>query len=812
MIETLANDARFALRYFARHKLTVAIIVAVLTLGTTANIAIFSVVQAQFFRPPPAVSYGATQARIWGGERLIHTGGWRHREFTYAEIAALAAQRDVFDDVTGFMSQTVVLGGRDGTEALARNAQFVTSGFFGSLGVRLAAGVGFAPQPDERAGAALTAVLSHGMATRLFGDPAGALGRSILVNDVSLRVVGVAPPQFQGAIRDMDSEPAAWIPVSARAAVSGLPSRSLTEDPVLMVVARLKAGVSRDQAAAVAQRVVAATLPDSAARVGMARNAHVLGMNALPPGGGQQAELILIYGLVGIGGALVLLVFWMNVSSLMVAAAVGRRHEIAVRLSLGASRRRILRQLLTESTLIAVAAGAAGMSIAWIGLAAVRSQIGNIDIGVDAGTFVFAFALAIATGVVFGLSPALHATRGAVAEAIRDSGTGSTSQSRLQRTFVAAQIALSQPLLVLLASTLVVAVSGYRPYAPEVSRHLISFGIRPFTPVVDTVTRLIADHPDVVGAAPYPRGLDAGWIVAPNGVRATLELQGAAPGFLGLANVPIVLGRDVQLSDTAGAKSIPVVIGSDFARAVWGDENPVGRTVAPPELRGMEDEEMSLTVVGVFDATRRMPGTSFSTPANDRPAFRAYTARGKHWSRDRVLVRTRAGAEPMVDELRRLIRRRLPSLPISQVITYERIDASNYEDAIFTASLMGSLGLVALLLASLGLYGVVSLAVQQRTREIGIRIAVGANPASVARMFLGSGVRVSVVALLIGLPLSIVALRFAMSQGLVIGPGLNVWAIGLGIAVVLLSVAAAATWVPARRAAWVDPATTLRVE
>ena len=809
-VEAFAGDIRFAFRYFARHRFTVAIIVAVLALGTGTNTLIFSGFRAAFFRAAPGMTYDADQARLWATERPSRQGRWNVREFTYAELTALAARRDIFADVTGFATQDVVVGGRDGTEARARTAQFVTSNFFNSLHISLAAGQGFAPVADERAAADLTAVISHSMATTQFGSPANAVGQSILVNDVTLRVIGVAPPRFQGAFRDMDGNPAVWIPVSARALAGKLPERWMNESASLMVVTRLAPGVSHDEATTVVRQLINSTMPDSAARVGMARNAVVFEMNTLPPDDDRE-DLVMMFGLIGLGGILLLLIGWMNVSSLMVAAAVGRRHEIAVRLSLGASRRRVLRQLITESTLLSIVGGFLGLAIARAAVMWLRTKIGGVDISLDASTLAFGLGLAVVTGVLFGLSPALHATRGAVAEAVRDSGSGTTSQSRLQRTFVAAQIALSQPLLVVLGATLVAAIAEYKPFSPELRRHLVAVDVRPFSAVADTLPLFLAQHADVIGAAPYPGSIDAGWFVPAAGPRAIVDLKGAAPGWLGLAGVPILAGRDVQLADTIGTKTIPVVIGSDFAKAAWGDASPIGRVIGPPQLRNMDDAEMTMTVVGVFDATQRIPGTSFQG-AQETATFRAYTARDKKWSRWSVLVRTRPAGQPMIDDLRQLIRSRAPSLPITRIVTYEQIDAEQYKESVYVSLLMGGCGIFALLLSSLGLYGVVSLAVQQRTREIGIRIAVGANPNWVARMFLKSGVKVCAAALLIGLPLSMFALRMAEGEGLVIGPSINVWAIGAGIAVMLIGVAAGATWVPARRASRVDPALTLRAD
>jgi putative ABC transport system permease protein len=297
-------------------------------------------------------------------------------------------------------------------------------------------------------------------------------------------------------------------------------------------------------------------------------------------------------------------------------------------------------------------------------------------------------------------------------------------------------------------------------------------------------------------------------------VPTIVQLQGAAPGWFSLVDVPIVLGRDVSFTDTlAAAADYPVVIGSDLARTLWGDANPIGRMLASPSLRGLEQDSIAMRVVGVYDATGRLPGRTWNGQATGGDRMKTvYTARGKQWQHDRILVRTRGPAAPFVPELQRFLRARAPSLPVTSTLTLAQADEREYLETLQVATLAGAGGALALLLASLGLYGVVSLAVRQRTREIGIRIAVGAEPMWVARMFLASGVRASLVALALGLPLSVAALKIGVAQGVVIAPEVNPYLIGVAIALVLLAVASAATWVPARRAAFVDPARTLRVE
>ena len=814
-LDTLGADLRFALRYFRRNKLTVAIIVGIFALGIGANTALVTVLQSQFQRPAPAVP-DDDQVRIVGQERPTQTARWQDRGFTYAELRELSMRREVFTHVAGWLAHDVILNAGDSIGPRGVRAHFVTPNYFSALGVGVVAGMAFTPSDAD--GAEMSAVLSFAMAERLFGTPSSALGQHLVINDVSVRVVGLAPREFQGALRGMD-QPALWIPVSARADIARVPPRWLDESASLEAFARLARGVSEEQAAAITQLVLARTLPDSASRVGMTRSAQVLSLHAMLSGP-DTYEAILIFGLLGFVGLLLLLVTCTNVSSLMVASAIGRRHEIAVRLSLGATRARLVRQLLTETTLLAVAGGAAGLLVCWWLLKLIASGGGTIEgnsVMPDAYTLAYTLAVAIGTGVLFGLSPALHATRAGLSHALRDSGSGASRRSRLQRGFVVAQIVFSQPLLVMLGVTLSMVLADYEPMRPELSRRVTTVTFRPLDQTgapgqrreaVDSLIPRIAAHPEVAAVVPEASWFTSRGFVAPSSdglsgsdpAVTTLTVEGVAPGWFALLDIPIVLGRDVTLADTASGEW-PVVIGTNLARALWGDAHPIGRTLVSPKA---DEDSMRITVVGVYDAARA------TTRGNQ--VTRVFTARGKEWRRDALLVRTRGAADPFMSELRSLIRGEAPGLPIASMKTIAHAEEEERRFAMSVSALVGAGGALALLLASLGLYGVIALAVRQRTREIGIRIALGAKPKRVARMFLGAGVRLGGLALAIGLPVSMVGLRLLLAQAELLAPRVNEWVIGAGVALALLAVAAAATWVPARRASLVDPANTLRIE
>jgi predicted permease len=803
-VETLIADVRFAFRYFARKPLMATTIIVVLALGIGANSAMFSFIQAFAIRPAPAVPKDAAHVRVYGLEQPEKTARWRTRDLTYPEVVALETRREVFANVGAFNQQEVIVG-RDSTSSRREVVgEFVTPGYWRALGVTVT-GPGFAePQPGVED---MAVVISHMLAEDLFDSVATPVGRRLIVNEVPVRIVGVAPDRFQGAIAD-NGRPHLWFPMSARSELTHAAPTWVNESQ-LDAFARLAPGVTAEQATAVARVVIAQHVPDSVTTAGWKRSAEVLPMPGPAPAIIGD-DMYITFGAVGMVSILILLVACTNVSSLLVAAAVGRRHEIAVRLSMGAPRGRVLRQLVTESSILALAGGSLGLLLYWWFITVVAAQV-HMDLTPDFVTVAFTLTFALGTGILFGLSPALHATRAGVGTALRESGAGTTTRSRLQHGFVVAQIVFSQPLLLILALILTEVVGERTPMSP-VSDRLIVAAMRPLDisggytngfPAVDTLKIRLATQPGVERVVNDASGF---WVRdfaregAPDRLRVIVE--GAPPGYFAIQNVPIILGRDIADTDT-NSTDHAVVLGSDLAREFFVDANPIGRKLTSVIVRDGKRDSLVLVVVGVYDAT---------VPTTRGPGKRAFTATGLRWRHDVLLVRTSGPAEPYLATLRPFLRDNAPTIAVRQLQTVSQVAEQERKVGRQIMALAMGAAALALGIASIGLFAVVSLSIGQRRKEIGIRIALGGRPWFVAGSFFASGLRLCALGILIGLPVSVAALKFMMSVELLLAPDFSAPMVTLGISVVMLLVASVATWFPARKAAFVDPTLALRAE
>lgn len=807
--------------------------VFVLAMGIGVNAALFTVARSLTTQPPPAIPRNDALVRIRGITTDEVSGMTFGRPLSRRELGDYENAGGVFRQVAAWTSDEATLDVAGASEPVLATASFVTGDIFGVLGVRPTVGGTLPATAVEGEGtSALVAVIDHGLWLNGFGGASDVVGKTLRVNGVVVTVVGVAPARFKGA-NQVETDHVVWLPLSARAQVAGPGAAVLPDSIPLQAVGLLRPGVSAADASSLVRSVATRDLPptDAASRFTDV-STDVVPVRALNenPSLGTDASVFAVYATITL---LILLVTGTTVSALFVGVGVTRRKEIVVRLALGAGRLRIVRTLLAESVTIAVAGGALGTFALWVFLHALSPHLPGVALVIDPTVLGGTLLFAMVTGVACGLSPALHATRLSVSEALKRSGSGApASRLGLQRRLVIGQIALSQPLLVAVGALLVLLARDARvgsrsPVADRIA--VVDFGRAngmptslPRSQARQTLEQLADELRSMPGVAQVAAG-SGGFVVSDlteepervgaDAAPASVRIHGyyAAPGYLDLLRIPLVRGRGFQ-PDEVNA----VVIGSDLARKLWGDSDPLGRKLRR-SWRGQSGDE-DMVVVGVYDAAVAGPSaegglgggmrvyvpTAFSDGVEG--AFRMY-ANGA--SALRILVRTDGPAKPVVPILGERIRARAPTLSVRSVATLAQLDERRHSASVRMIALAGAGGMMALLLASIGLYAVISLGVGERLREIGIRMAVGARADQVVSLFFRGGLRLSGIGLLFGLPLSVLVLRrvggpLALSATVVTVAG--------GIVAAVLAVASLASWVPARRAAGVDPAVTLQEE
>jgi len=706
----------------------------------------------------------------------------------------------------------------------------VADGYFSVMGLRLAHG-SVPPAADPRAPAESqrVAVISDAMWEDAF-DRKDVSNRTMMVNGVAVRIVAVAPPRFNGLVGGT-GRLTVWIPLAARGAILGANSSAALTSPdstLFDVIARLQSGITPEQATAAA-RVVASqvrgqmtptrTMPGSLKAPEFVYSVDVVLLRrwsgAVKAALGMPVEgngLGPMLGTFGIIATLLLLVVCTNVAALVVSTSVARRQEIAVRLSLGASRARVIRQLLTESVTLAMMGGSLGLFVYWLIIVAIsRIPIAEF-FRPDLGTVGFTMCVALGTGILCGLAPALHATRAGVATALKDSASGATRRSRLQHAFVIAQIMLTQPLLLLVASSIGgLMMETKEPLHNGTPERVLELRIDAATipgsfpqrrAAIERVVRRIGEEPGVLSTMPQPVWLpDAALAVrseerdasAPSPDPVTVGIQAVAPGYFDLIGVPLLRGDDLASATDTGAT---VIIGSELARKLWGSADPVGRHFS--QLSPAQRVKRDIVVTGVYDS-RYMKKTGYAT---------TYRAVQNLWS-NAYLIRTARPSSELVPSIRQIVREELPSTPIGELRTLAEHEAEDVRVRRSIQAGAAACGALVLLLSSIGLYGAVALGVGQRRREIGVRMALGARAGQVVALFYAGGVRLGIIGLVLGLPVSLVGNYWLNSNTNNPDTTPSVALVGAIVALVVLAVASVATLIPATRAARVNPVTVL---
>jgi predicted permease len=815
-VDSFVADVRFALRHFTRKPLFAAAIVLTLAIGIGGHAFELSLLRGFLSRPGPGLSRDLELVRLRGMWRPADSPEWRPRGFSYPELRRMTELRSVFSAVAGWTTSEVVLDVPGAIDGATARAFFVTDDYFGLLGLRQTHGPGL---PRGEIDEPLVAVISHAMWRGTFAEDS-VVGRVVTVNGTAVRIVGVTSPRFTG-VTDGTERPVFWMPLAARGLVlrpSGASSHALAslDSTLFDAVARLQPGASPQSASAavrvVSSQAVAGMSPDSG-RARTVYDADVVWLRGTTDVDEDDIAFIGTAG--GVITTLLLLLVCANVGALVVSAGVARRQEIAIRLSLGASRTRVIRQLLTESALLALAGGVLGFGLFWTAVDLVARRFPNADwLRPDLPTAILTMCAALGTGLLFGLTPALHATRLSVSGVLRGSGGGTTRRSRLQQTFVVSQIALTQPLLVAIASLLAQVFVKDRPQPKEPDRALrlviqaqsIPGSDSASDAALERLAKRIAEIPGVTGVLPDAvlalratfavRSEDRGSLARANDP-IVAYVNAARPGYFALLGVPLLRGDEQPPADTTRA----VIVSDALARELWGNADPLGKRLS--QIAPGAQPARDVVVTGVYDSR-------YLTRGEKREQIYRLVPKLLHGG---FLIRTAGPAAGVTLAIRRVVHQELPSTPTQSLLTLAQVEAISMETDSNVRLIATTIGALVLGLASIGLYGVVALSVGQRRREIGVRMALGARAVQVVSLFYRKGVALTTLGVAIGLPLSLIGAHVfnGASGGNLLG-GADLLGVGIGVIVGVFVVASIATLVPSRRATRVDPVTVLRSE
>ncbi len=829
-MEAWPREIRLAFRSLIRHRGYAVLAVVILALGIAANTVVFSLVYGSLLRPPPfpdadrlMVIYRTAEEAGGRGPALTR---WSFARFTRLRVANRS-----FAPVTAFGQSDFNLSGGDG-EPERVPAEIVSAGYVATLGVPALLGRGFLPEEDSTPGSHPVALVSHGLWVRRFGRDAGIVGRQIQVNGEGLTVVGVMPAGFQGLTGRADL----WVPEMMAPRLS-YADHLTTPQNFISVVGRLRPGV--DLAAARAELgvlggTIAAEFPDEVdVPTSWSATAVPLTLARVDPA--NRKSVLVLFGAVGF----LLLLASANVAGLGLVRAAERRQEMVVRQALGASRGRVVGQLMMESALLSLAGGAIGAALAWLvgrvvgvgipgAIAGPANQYGALGSfaapRMDFVVLGFSVAVSIGAMLLSGLVPALAAGRTDPAAELRDrAGTGrSRGVSRAQSVLVAIEIALA---LVLSVGSGLLFTSLRRLEAVPLgieARNVLTFRIQPsevrYGP--REAPALIDRVIDAVAAVPGVRSVtvDACAPLGSSCANSTLFVAGrpeprpgqapevmrhyVAPDHFKTLGIPLVRGRSFDPDDRAGRPRV-AIINETAARRFWPAANPIGQRIWFGGGSSFDRPDSSAEIIGIvgdvpYGSLERGMLPSFYTP------YRQFT-----YAFRTVMARVDGDPLMLVPSVRRAVRG-VDDLPIFDARTLDDRLGDSAASTRFNAVSMGTFALVALLLAAGGVYAVIAHSVNQRTRELGIRFALGATRNDVLSLVVRQGVSVALVGIVVGAVASLALAR--LIRGLLFEVEAADPVVFAGQIAVLLAVALLASYLPARRAAGVDPARVLRAD
>ncbi len=809
--DQVTRDAHYALRMLRRSPAFTATAVLTLALGIGANTAIFSVIDAALLRPLPypqpdriAMLYGRGPA---GDNETLSPATFLDFRRQNRAFAALAAFRQSPFNVTG----------QDRPER-AQGA-VVTPDFFAVLGVQAQLGRTLTADLDKP-GAARTVVLSYGLWQRRYGGSPDALGRQIVLDGEPRTVVGVMPPYFQ-----YPPESELW--TAARFAVPehvlrpDLDQSNIRDSHYFDTIGRLRPGVSVAQARTEAD-LIARRLKQQYGSDEEATGAALFTLHDDLIGAARPALMILLGAV-----ALLLLIACANVANILLARGAARQKEIAVRAALGAGRARLVRQFLTESILLAGAGGGLGVALAYAGLHPLRAllpadMLANAALKLDPRVLVFTLFVSLASGILFGLLPALHLSSGALDGMLKEGSRGSSGGLRAHRTrsaLVATEVALAAVLLVgagllIRSFTRLLAVSGgfraervlsLRLSLPQarypaagdrarfVARALASIASLPGVGSAAVVSRL----PLSLGSSTRSVDIKGRTSTQEDGAPDYLVIS---PDYFRSMGIRLVVGRAFNERDDASAPPV-VILNQAMARSYWPGRNPIGEFVT---VGGCGQENEWCQVVGVVEDVRQ-----HNLDQNPRPAIYVPYARDP-WPFMAFVVRTGTDPAAATSAVESAIHSVDRDQPLYGIRTMDEVVSASRSPRRVRTLLLSLFAALALALASVGIYGVLAYLVAERTHEVGIRMALGADRIDVLRLIVGQGLKLALAGVVVGLLLAAGLSR--LLSGVLYGVGTTDAPTFAAVAALLVTLAAAASYLPAWRAARVDPVTSLRSE
>lgn len=814
----IVQDIRYALRTMRKAPGFAAIAIATLALGIGGTAIMFAVVDAVLIRPLP---YPHSEQIVHLSEAFDRSPGM---SIAYANFLDWQRMNRVFSSMGAVQPRSVTLTGAGEAEQI--DGWSVSSGFFDTLGVRPMLGRDFTAD-DDKPSAAATVLLSHKLWQRRFGSDPAVVGRPVTIDGAQYTVIGVLPKGFSYN----DQMPDAYTPIGLTKDRDFWQSRY--SHAGTYAIARMKPGVTLEQARADMDRV-ALTLQQQYPETNKHNTAFLIPMREYMVGSVRTPLMILLVAV-----ALLLLIACGNVANLLLAKASGRTHELAIRQAIGATRARLLAQLLTESLVLALMDGAVGALLALWGtqalVAAAPDSLPRLaEIHIDARVLAFTFAIAVLTGILFGIFPALQAPKAGARLALQSSvrGGASRSQQRVRAALIAGEIALSLALLLgaglllrsfqrvmevnagfnthqLLTGTVILSANRYKTVAhTEEFYRAVMRNIR----AIPGVTAASAINPMPMSGNEWdtdyvPEGMDPATMKAfPN-----TEIGYFGPDYVTTMQIPLVAGRAFTEKDNQ--QSLPVaVVNQEFARKIWPNQNPIGKRIRlgdPKQLTSAESPGSRWqTVIGVIGDVKQYGLDRRAVPTVYTAFAQGGTMPLLRWD---LVIRT-AVRDPLVltEAVRKAVAVADPQQAVADFYTMDHRINARLATRQISMVLLGIFAALALILGAIGIYGVVAYWVAQRTREIGVRIALGASAGQVLQLVLGRAAALLGIGLAVGLTAFVALAHFLRTMLFGVGTG-----DALVYAVMILVLSAATTlasYVPARRATKVDPMVALRYE